>query len=77
MVTEAICETTDKKVPLYTATLDAFDTISYESLLRKLSWDGFHGWIWALKQDSCIDLTANVYWNGEYSNAFTVRRGTK
>ena len=55
LLSEALAEAQDNKVPIYTATLDiqkAFDVVPHASLLRKLFDAGLKGPWWTLKKDS-------------------------
>ena len=80
MITEAIAEQKDRKVPLYVATLDAqkaFDVVDHDSLLWKWYELGLRGSLWHLKDISYQNITTKVKWKGVLSEPFTINQGVR
>jgi hypothetical protein len=80
LVTEAIAEQRDTKVPLYVATLDAqkaFDVVNHESLMWKWHERGLRGALWHLKDTSYTNMPTKVKWKGLLSQPFKIKQGVR
>ena len=80
VLSEAIVEQSEKKEPLYVASLDAqkaFDVIDQPSLLRKYHIAGLRGAWWNLKRLSYQNLTSRVKWEGQIGRPFPINQGSR
>ena len=80
ILSEAIAEAQDNKLPIYVASLDvekAFDVVNHNSLLCKLHKQGLSGLWWNLKADSFVGMTSTIKCNGKLSKSFPIMQGTR
>jgi exonuclease III len=80
VLSEAVYESKDNKMPLYVAVLDvakAFDVVHHPSLLRKLHVQGLQENWWLLKQDSLKGMFSRVVWNKNISDKFPIYQGNR
>lgn len=80
LINEAMVEAYDLKKPLYVCTLDArkaFDTVSHESLLRKIYLSGLDKGLISLIDCMYQDMSSRVKWRGKLGESFNVLQGTR
>jgi hypothetical protein len=80
LLTEAILEAKDAKIPLFITLLDAskaFDVVWHSSMLVKLYEQGVSGDVWSLVADSYKHMTSRVKWQGETSRTIREQQGIR
>lgn len=80
LITEASVEAQDLKKPLYVCTLDArkaFDTVSHESLLRKIYLSNLDKSLISLIDCMYQNMFSKVNWKGKLGESFSVLQGTR
>ena len=80
MITEAIAENRDKKMPTYITYLDAskcFDVVNHDSMLCCLYEQGVRGKTWKLFENMYTGITSQIKWKGELSNPISEGQGIR
>ena len=80
IISEAMEHHRELNKPLLLATLDAqkaFDRVNHEILFNKLYHIGVQGPLWLLLRNLYRQSTVKVKWEGQLSNEFELKQGTK
>ena len=80
LVSEALNEAKDRKIPIFAATLDvekAFDVVNHTILLAKLHEKGLRGRFWRLKEDAYQGMVSKIKWQDRISDPFEIQQGTR
>ena len=80
LLTEACAEAEDRKIPLYTAYLDAskaFDVVWHDGMLLQLYQLGIDHDLWLLYRDLYRDMSSAVKIAGSFSREFTEHQGVR
>ena len=80
LITEAIAEARDCKLPLYVASLDArkaFDVVNQQLLKKKLNNLGLSNGLWQIVDSMYLDSQEVIRWEGNFSRPYIVQQGVK